>query len=178
MKIIPYNQGLKHVSGCFLLPDNTLIHASTQHEIHAQSILNNTGFSEKYDLNFNAVGQSLKFNENELDLFKKYLKFIKESNQYLDVYSNFLVQVLEFDRMRLNTTNTIVTANSNPYTKFYNYFLMEHEIQQIPKLILKNDKFDYFYEIEEKEFEVYEELQLKKKMIRYNQRYQYFKENE
>ena len=111
-------------------------------------------------------------------LFNAYLKIVIESGIYKDLHSNFLVQILNYDRIRLHCNNSIVTSNSRCYTKYYNYYLMDHDIIHLPKIILKNDSFVYKNELDEEEYKVYEDLESKKRLVRTNQRYKYFKERD
>ena len=178
MKIIPYRENLTNLSGCFLLPDNTLIFGNCIHENCAKSLLNGTCIFSKYDLDFNETKMKVDLSEEELILFNKYLNFMIQSELYRDLYSNFLVQMLNFDRIRLSTNNSIVTSNSKCYTKYYNYYLMDHNIVQLPKIILENGCFGYKSELDEEEYQVYEELESRKRLVRTNQRYKYFKEGD
>lgn len=178
MQTIPYREELVNLSACFLLPDNTLIFGNCIHEESAKSILVGTTIFPKYNLNLQRLESNVSLSEEELHLFNAYLNFVMASGLYTDLHSNFLVQMLNYDRIRLHFNNSILTCNSRCYTKYYNYYLMDHDIIHLPKIILENGNFVYKAELDDEEYKVYEDLKSKKRLVRTNQRYKYFKEND
>ncbi len=84
------------------------------------------------------VFESSHLTEEELELFKKCFY----DNDFFDYYTfvDFLVYVSHFD-MVIPLTRHIVTIDLEPHIRFYNYYLMDWEIQrEVPKEVRFDEK--------------------------------------
>lgn len=105
-KIILYDDSLEFGKTAFITPNNKIILTDEKHEIYAQ----------KY-----CKGNNL--TKEELILYKYWLEQ-KDYNRG-KIYSDFLVDVLGFDKILTIMRKTITTTSSNPHVRFYNYYLMD-----------------------------------------------------
>ncbi len=95
---------------------------------------------------------------------------------------DMLVQFIGFDKIESQLSKTITTSKANIYEEFFNLFIMEYNIVQLPKLIFdeENQQFRWIYPNEfinsgiNRECE--KEIKLIKKYVPYEKRYLYLKD--
>ncbi len=180
MRSLIYSDKLVNSSGCFLLPNNMIISNGEFHEATAKSFCSGDTIS-LYDINLERTKDNIRISNKQLDLLNQYIKYAYKHQMIKDLYSNFLVQVLNFDRIRLSSANCIVTSSDECYSKFYNYYLMEHDIVQMPKLIYHENDFvinsQYNNEVYAEEYKIFNNLEKIKTLVKKDERSGYFKKD-
>lgn len=171
MESLPYSKQLLTASGVFLLPDNSLI-LGDYHELVARDFCNRVSEKVLYNIYLEELGKTIEISDEELRLLREYKQISELNNEF---YSNFMVQVLNFDRIRLYSTNSIVTSNEKCYTKYYNYYLLGHDIIQLPKLVNRDGQLRYETYFDEEEVNVLDELKFIKKTTRTNELYKHLR---
>lgn len=118
-KIIPYDDTLEVGKNAFITPNDKIIITCEKHEIFAQNY---------------CEGNISKLTKEELILYKHWL----EQNEYnkRNMYSDFLVDVLGFDKILTIMRKSITTTTFEPHVRFYNYYLMDWYIDVRKKAYL------------------------------------------
>lgn len=102
-------------------------------------------------------------------------------NDILEILKSILVQACDIDSLESSLPNTILTSKSNIYDTFYNYLLMDFNIQVIPKKVYDpvSEKFiDYKqneFLISDNEIRLKEEIGSIKRLVKPEDRYKYFR---
>ena len=109
-RIIPYDDTLEVGKTVFITPEDKIIITDEKHEIFAQNY---------------CEGNISKLTKGELILYKHWL----EQNDYnkRKMCSDFLVDVLGFDKILTNMRKSITTTTLEPHMRFYNYYLMDKD---------------------------------------------------
>ena len=124
--ILPYNLDLARGEGAFITPEGEILLTHGRHEqfaidycngIDCGDLLRQLFYDESVD-----VYQTSKLSKEQLVLYKKWKSSIGFTRKR--PYSDFLGLVLGFDKVETIVDRCITTVNSNPYTRFYNYYLM------------------------------------------------------
>ena len=147
--IIPYEDNLFSSEGAFIMPDGQITYVGVGHEWFAYDYCkgNNfqflsdvkTGWSyysdhfEEFQKEYNFIGakedldpyMTTKLSPEQLMLFKNWEELYEFSRCF---FSDFLVYCLGFDKVETVMRRAITTTNPNPHIRFYNYYLMEHDI--------------------------------------------------
>lgn len=148
MKTIPYIPMLSNCGGAFITPSNETFYVNNNHENFAMNychgeyyyLLNSIKnsypaynfeeFKLEYNLDINKedidIFSSSSLTIEQLNLFKLWLKSHKLD--YRTCYTDFLVYLLGFDKVENILKNTITTSNKYPHIRFYNYYLMDWNI--------------------------------------------------
>lgn len=99
----------------------------------------------------------------------------------LEILKSILVQSCDIDSLESSIPNTILTSKFNIYDYFYNYLLMDFNIQVIPKRVY-NPSAEKFIDYKQNEFLVSDnEIKLKeeiasiKRLVKQEERYKYFR---
>lgn len=153
-QIIPYNPKLRNCNGAFIKPNNEILYVNNNHENFAMNycqgeyyyllnaIKNNY---PAYDFDEFKLEFNLNINKEDIDIFssssltKEQLKLFKLwlSNHQFDhktFYTDFLVCLLGFEKVENIIKETITTSNQYPHIRFYNYYLMDWNIDCYPKI--------------------------------------------
>lgn len=103
-----YDDTLEFGKTAFITPNNKIIIVDEKHEVFVQSY---------------CEGDINKLTKDELILYKYWL----EQNDFnkRKMCSDFLVDVLGFDKIIKNISKTIATTTLFPHIRFYNYYLMD-----------------------------------------------------
>lgn len=62
------------------------------------------------------------------------------------MYSDFLIQVLVFDKVSIIMRKVIITANTKPHIRFYNYYLMDWPIDILSPKKRDKDSNSFVYD--------------------------------
>ena len=148
MKTIPYMPILSNCGGAFIAPNNKILYVDNNHERFAMNychgehyyLLNSIKndypaydfeeFKQQYNLNLDKEDINL-FSSSSLTLEQLYLFKLWLNNTQFDFktcYTDFLVFILNFDKVENILKNTITTSNQYPHIRFYNYYLMDWNI--------------------------------------------------
>lgn len=201
--ILPYKKEILRGNGCFIKPNCEIMYLSHTHERAAydyckgpdysylcrlRSDLDNKHINEIFESYKEFVGytgkredidiySSSKLSEGELRLFKLWES--KEYNSHQ--YSDFMILVLGWDK--LNTLRRVVftTTCDDYYTRFYNYLLMEcdidHQTRKIYYEQTQNFEWDgrYYYINRKKDRKVEEEIKKIRSEVPINERHLFFR---
>ena len=165
-KIIPYDNNLYKSHGAIISPDGNITYIETSHELFAKKFCHGEDYTKlRYikncssDLLFDEFREEYSFNGersdidewsqsklsiDELKLYKKWLK--KYSRYYKEASSlDFMILFLNYDKVESLKNFTITTSSRIPHVRFYNYYLMDWNIVQLPKVIYDEDtsKFEF-----------------------------------
>ena len=147
--IIPYEDKLEKNEGAFIDQNGKIIFTYGEHEKFAKDFCdgkNNqlltdvkygtglsyyaTHFNEfKKDYNFDGerkdidIYASSKLTKEQLELYKLWLENYEFARSNL--YSDFLVYLLGFDKIETVMRRKVTTTVLNPHIRFYNYYLMD-----------------------------------------------------
>lgn len=143
-KIIKYDQNLVFADGGFVTKKGNIIILSCDYE----------RFAMEYCLGSDCDMKDSELSKENLEKFKSWLQYyFNKHSTTSNMYSNFLIQVLGFDRID-SDNKKIITASENSNIRFNNYHLNGWKIQVVDKLIYKKDSFvikDYLATKEVKE---------------------------
>lgn len=122
-RIIPYDDTLEVGKTVFITPEDKIIITDEKHEIFAQNY---------------CEGNISKLTKGELILYKHWL----EQNDYnkRKMCSDFLVDVLGFDKILTNMRKSITTTTLEPHMRFYNYYLMDWYIDIRKRSVFNEEK--------------------------------------
>ena len=123
IQTIPYKE-LDNNMQCFIRQDGKFFNVEKSHEEFAKYYCNNY------------------LSKKEKELFELWLSKYNTNN--LDIYGDFLVKVLSYDKISTRIKNQIVTTSFTPHIRFYNYYLMNYNITVQNKLIYDQNK-EMFY---------------------------------
>ena len=73
---------------------------------------------------------------------------LMEEDDEIDILKSILVQACNVDSIELVWPNTICTSKFNIYETFYNYLIMDYNVQVVPKRVFNKEKeafIDYKY---------------------------------
>ena len=131
-KIILYDDTLEFGKTAFITPKDEIIITDVKHEIFAQNY---------------CEGDISKLTKEELILYKYWL----EQNDFNKARrcSDFLVDVLGFDKIVKNVGKTITTTTALPHIRFYNYYLMDWNIDVRKRTIFNEET--HIFEFENRE---------------------------
>lgn len=118
-KIILYDDNLEIGKPAFITPSNKIIFTDEKHEVFAQKYCNGNILTKE-----------------ELILYKYWLEQ-KDLNRR-KVCSDFLVDVLGFDKILTIMRKTITTTSTEPHIRFYNYYLMDWYIDIRSRYVYNN----------------------------------------
>ena len=133
-KIILYDEILETGKTAFITPNDKIIITDEKHEIYAQNY---------------CEGNINKLTKDELILYKYWL----EQNDFnkRKMCSDFLVDVLGFDKILKAKRKSITTTTLEPHVRFYNYYLMDWYIDIRDRLVY-NEKTGIFEPIEKEDW--------------------------
>ena len=165
--IIPYEEKLKTGSGAFIDPNGKILFTNGEHLAFATRYC--YGCSQESLINYNdeELNQYLDnfscLNKKQLELLKIFLKDYQYSRTSIDI-CDFLVFVLQFDKVETIVRECITTTSKEPHLRFYNYYLMDWRIDARPPIIYNQEakKFEedllYSYIQSSKDLEAEEEI--------------------
>ena len=119
-RVMPYVKNLNLCRGAFITPSNQIILANGKHD----------RIAKKY------CEESLTVPQKEL--FEKWKKMNHWSQNNRE--ADFLICVLLFDKVENLISHSITTTSREPYTRFYNYYLMEWNIIPQDRIIYNEEK--------------------------------------
>ncbi len=117
--IIPYDESLLD-GGAFISPSGRIYRVKNDHEAFCEEFLSN--------LNENFGNDVVKHQK----LHKMLDTYYKESPR--KSLTDFMVLVLDFDKVEIQLKKTITTSSRQPHIRFYNYYLMDWNINIYEKL--------------------------------------------
>jgi len=200
--IIPYDKELGSSDGAFIRPDGKILHTdANNHEDFARRYCNGPDYEiltgatygpPHYLLRDHEIIKTAQAIQENPDFFStsnltktelhKYKKWLQRYNKhYKDIYSDFLVFVLAYDKVETNIRNVITTTSAEPHTRFFNYYLMDWHIIRQDRIVYneEQEKFivenrDMFFDnLEDREVE--EEIRLIKDKIPLSERAVFFR---
>ena len=133
--VLPYHDDLAKYGGGFIHPNGQLIPVYGKHERMAKNYCE--GMIDSPDSGLKFIYPQIPFytcsqlTKQQLEIYKLWLKS-REKHQE-DLYSDFLVLCLGFDKVEIIKTHAITTSNSHPHIRLYNYYLMNWNIDVLPK---------------------------------------------
>jgi hypothetical protein len=163
--IIPYKEDLNKNRGTFIRPNGEILSSFDLHNdfarhycfgplyeplmhcLHFSSSSNDdTTFQELFNLlkkyhNYKGTIEevneysSSKLTIEQLKLFKLWLK----CSEQFDLTSDFMIYVLNFDKVETIRRTTIITTNPNPHIRFFNYYLMDWDVIDYPPMKYNSD---------------------------------------
>ncbi len=121
--IIPYDDSLLD-SGAFISPSGKIFRVKDDHEAFCEAFLSN--LSKDF-------GNDIVKHQHLYKMLDAYYK-----NSPRKSLSDFMVLVLDFDKVEIRLKNTITTSSRQPHIRFYNYYLMDWNINVYEKLHFNN----------------------------------------
>lgn len=106
---------------------------------------------------------------------------LMDEEDEIDILKSILVQSCDVDSIELVWPNTICTSKFNIYETFYNYLIMDYNVQIVPKRIFNEEKgvfIDYKYNeflVPDSELRLKDEIISIRKLVKKDERYKYFK---
>ena len=172
MITINYDSSLVNGNGAFIKPDGSIIKINTIHELFAREyclgydydliidVINGKMSFDDYNSLFNYNGSfddlnpfiNTSLTDNELALFLKWYNLYLNDRDY--ICSDFLVQVLNWDKVETIQSKAIYTSNIKKNIRFYNYILMNWTIVTIPKLIY-DENSNSFNEVDSNNYDTF-----------------------
>ncbi len=160
--ILPFDEKIYENGGAFIKPGGQMLFTFGTHENFAYnycvgenySLLNDikygNGFShyveffEEFKRDYNFTGSRQDIDEyctsmltpEQLALFKIWLEKYEFSRYNL--YADFMVSVLGFDKVEVVMREAITTTCPNPHVRFFNYYLMDWHIYDSSLLVYRD----------------------------------------
>ena len=106
---------------------------------------------------------------------------LMEEDDEIDILKSILVQACNVDSIELVWPNTICTSKFNIYETFYNYLIMDYNVQVVPKRVFNKEKeafIDYKYNeilVPDSELRLKDEITSIRKLVKKDERYKYFR---
>ncbi len=110
------------------------------------------------------------------------------TTELMEILKSILVQSCSIDSLELalsrykkNLSKTILTSKFNPYETFYNFYLMDYNIQTVPQRIFntKTQKFEEYSQsdffIPDSEIRYKDEIESIKRLVPLKDRHKYFR---
>ena len=114
-KILQFDENLLSNVRAFINPNGKIIYFQDKtHEQMAKDYLD-------------YLIQSNSLLKDDLLILKQWINLYQQKH-YKDLYADFLILVCHFDKVESIKHKTITTTILEPYTRFYNYYLMDFEI--------------------------------------------------
>ena len=175
-RIIPYDESLSNNHGALISPDGKILYVQTTHEVFAKKYCCGLEYDKlRYikncssDLLFDEFKEAYSFSGNRKDidewsfsnLTKKDLElykiWLKKYSRYHGSASSldFMVLYLGYDKVESIKKNFITTTSKIPHVRFFNYYLMDWDVLQLPKSYYddnekifkfkENDSLDFYH---------------------------------
>lgn len=174
--IIPYENNWCTNGGGFITPSGDILYTHNDHSKFAMdyclgSIPLDT-FQASQTFNSNLTKEQLK-------LARLWLTNCKTEN-YSHALVDFLVYVLQYDKVQTTLNRSIITTYPNPHVRLFNYYLMDWSILKYSpkKYSPQFNSFiipDYYYISTSEDMECEEEINDIKKHIRKDDRHLFFR---
>ncbi len=167
--IIPFEEELYPKEGAFIKPSGEIIFTYGKHERFASNFCNGNDYTflsevkygsswsyyasyfEEFKREYNFDGEredidvykTTMLSKEQLELYKLWLENYEFARRNL--YSDFMVYLLNFDKVETVMSRAITTTSSQPHLRFYNYYLMDWYIDCQPPMYFNenNGKFEY-----------------------------------
>ncbi len=165
--IIPYDDSLLD-SGAFISPSGKIFRVKDDHEAFCEAFLS--------DLSKDFGNDIVKHQH----LYKMLDAYYKNSPR--KSLSDFMVLVLDFDKVEIRLKNTITTSSRQPHIRFYNYYLMDWNISVQNRVIYdyrigEYRPLNYFFPTsEDLDREAEDEIKEIKAKVLVKDRHYFFKE--
>lgn len=194
--IIKYDVNLLDSQGAWITPNGEIIYIDTLHENYAKKycfgdaydylyqikylISNNEFQNWKAKNNFNGTREDInEYIDSKLTL--EQLKILKKWNEsFGSGYSDYLCGILGYDKVNTIAKSTIITTNPQPYIKYWNYYLMDWDIDVVPSIYYDTKEHNFnLYDrsllYADKNYIILDELDEIKQKTLIKDRYKYFK---
>lgn len=171
--VIPYEDKLYNNDGAFISPEGEIIFTYGEHERFARNYCNGENYQllsdvkdgsgwsyyashfDEFKKNYNFTGEredidvyeSSKLTKEQLELYKLWLENYEFARRNL--YSDFLIFLLGFDKVETVMRRAITTTNPEPHIRFYNYYLMDWYIKHLPLMKFNKDTGRFKYDQQE-----------------------------
>ena len=139
----------------------------------------NVSSQDKIDLSL-TTGYTPKYFYCYHNVYNRVERLMDEEDE-IDILKSILVQSCDVDSIELVWPNTICTSKFNIYETFYNYLIMDYNVQIVPKKIFNEEKgvfIDYKYNeflVPDSELRLKDEVTSIRKLVKKDERYMYFK---
>ncbi len=142
-EIISYNEQLIHNNkGAFISLDGKILFTNGNHEVFAKNYCVSNDFNDiDKIISNNLTIEQLKL----LKLWLKYNYYEKKFIDFNNLYSDFLVLLLSFDKVETVIRKCISTTCKIPHYRFYNYYLMDWNILELNSLKYNNETNSFEY---------------------------------
>ena len=139
----------------------------------------NVSSQDKIDLSL-TTGYTPKYFYCYHNVYNRVERLMDEEDE-IDILKSILVQSCNVDSIELVWPNTICTSKFNIYETFYNYLIMDYNVQIVPKRIFNEEKgafIDYKYNeflVPDSELRLKDEVTSIRKLVKKDERYKYFR---
>lgn len=162
-KVVPYDDKIGYSDGGFVNTNGEIILVS-HHEVFAREFCFGKDYEflkslksgrscysfedYKRDYNFNGsreeidIFSSSKLTKEQLIILKKWLQ--KNERFATSVLSDFMTYVIKYDKIETIRRKSITTTSNQPYTRFYNYYLMDWNIDCLKPGYIFNEETGCF----------------------------------
>lgn len=141
--ILPFDENIYENGSAFVKPDGSLLYTFGTHESFAYNYCCGEDYLLlKDNKDVDEYGTSM-LTPEQLALFKLWIEkytFFKNN-----MYADFMVSVLGFDKIEVSRQEAITTTCANPHVRFFNYYLMDWRVYESP-LLAYNSSTDTFEE--------------------------------
>ena len=164
--IIPYDESLLD-NGAFISPSGKIYRVKNDHESFCEEFLSN--------LNENFGNDVIKHQQLH-QMIETYYKSSPRKS-----LTDFMVLVLDFDKVEIQLKKTITTSSRQPHIRLYNYYLMDWNINVYEKLYYneRTHKYECIYpypiEFDPEDYDAYNEIEDIKKRTLIKERDLFFK---
>lgn len=208
--ILPYNKEFLRGEGGFIKPSGEIVRTGGQHERWSRDYCNGDEYDFLHSICYAWEGneyikerwvyyqqsrqytgkredidiyESSKLSKEDLQLYKLWVEHNEERGiGYRYMYSDFIVFILGWDKLETVMRSCFTTTCNEPYTRFYNYFLMDWYIDHQTKKKYDNQKKTFIWDEKEDWYikdqankKAEEEINQIKKEVPFHERHLFFK---
>ena len=157
--ILSYFDDFKTNIGNYIRPDGSFISLNVVHEEFAKNYCRGDSYLQLVELRNKNINEYQKLLLSYSNIFNRdisYNEYItsKLSDEELDLYiiwnsknkynsTDFMVRVLGWDKIDSLSSKTIATSSYIPHIRFYNYYLMNWNVNHVDKLVYDNKENDF-----------------------------------
>ncbi len=133
--ILPYDEKIGGKQGAFITPSGKILSVDSNHEDFAYDYCNSEEFKKDNSAFVRPGISPLKKLEDKAlissyEKLKYFLKWMEKKHiEKKAPYEDFLVLVMQYDKIETSIKSMITTTAVEPHVKFFNYYLMDWDVK-------------------------------------------------